>query len=796
MSEMNRMVGEGNAEMDYQVTGFREAVASFAYAFEAATSTSSAARASFQWGGTIFVLILLILNRFGRDSRSESTLLVLYLFTSFPEVLFKILRGQFGCWVAFLAVVANLFFPETFPVPVSRFLLFVIAPNWIAHGLRDSLVGGVFCLVIGILLVITEIRGNGGFGNCRPVEKGLGNNVKGQQPYIGRGTTACPRKGNSKSIRGYTCNGVSHSCQTYLTFRSQPLYNSVSTISALLSSDPSLLSQINSVSLNATFQTNQMVIVPVNCSCAGDYYQSNTSYTTHNTDTYFLVANNTFQGLSTCQALMDQNHISGDILSGTQFTVPLRCACPTKNQTQKGVKYLLSYLIDWGDSVSLISKKFGVLTNSTLEANSLSYEESTIFPFTTLLVPLLHKPNVSQVSVPPSSSSSLPPSSPPSSSSGGSSKKTWVYAVVGAVGGVVLILVLVVFFFRTRYPKSKKKDDSVISSKSFEAIEKPEGNKMEQGCETLSEIISGIAQSFKVYGFKELQSATDNFSSRCWIKGSVYRGVINGDLAAIKRKDGDVSKEIEILNKVNHSNVIRLSGVSFNEGHWYLVYEYAANGPLSDWIFFNNNVDGKFLTWAQRIQIALDVATGLDYLHSFTSPPHIHKDLKSENILLDNDFRAKITNLGLARSVKTEDDQFPMTRHIVGIRGYMAPEYLENGIISTKLDVYAFGVLMLEILSGKEVAAIVEGDKTNLSDVLSSGEEKVGDFMDPSLKGNYPLQLAVFVVRMIDNCIKTDPASRPAMHEIVQSLSVTLNSSLTSEMSVNVSGYQSLSRSS
>lgn len=125
---------------------------------------SSAARDSFQWGGTIFALILLILNRTGQRSGMQSNLLVMYLFTSFPTVLFKILRGQFGYWVSFLAVSANLFFPQTFPV--SRFLLFVVTPTWVANGLRDGIVGGIFCLLIGALVVITAIQGIGGFSDC------------------------------------------------------------------------------------------------------------------------------------------------------------------------------------------------------------------------------------------------------------------------------------------------------------------------------------------------------------------------------------------------------------------------------------------------------------------------------------------------------------------------------------------------------------------------------------------------------------------------------------------------------
>ncbi|KAK7386508.1 hypothetical protein VNO78_26786 [Psophocarpus tetragonolobus] len=614
--------------------------------------------------------------------------------------------------------------------------------------------------------------------------------VQGQQPYIGIATTACQQTGNSNSMRGYTCNGVNPSCQAYVTFRAQSLYNSVPSISALLGSDPSQLSEANSVSKDATFETNKLVLVPVNCSCSGNqYYQVNTSYVVQGGDTYFFIANNTFEGLSTCQALQDQNGIpEGELMPGTKLNVPLRCACPSKNQTEQGVKYLLSYLVALGDFVWLIGERFGVNTETILEANTLSSQQPTINPYTTLLVPLQHEPSSNQTSEP------SPPPPPPPSSTSGSSSKTWVYAVVGVVGGIALILILFAIFFRTRIKQylkgNKKKDDSVVVSEGFVAvaIEKPQGKKLEEVSQSLEEIISGISKFFKVYGFKELQSATNDFSPSCCIKGSVYRGVINGDLAAIKMIDGDVSKEIELLTKVNHSNVIRLSGVSFNEGYWYLVYEYAANGSLSDWI----NIDGKFLNWTQRMQIALDVATGLDYLHSFTSPPHVHKDLKSGNILLDSDFRAKIANFGLARSMEREGEgeQYVMTRHIVGTRGYMAPEYLENGLVSTKLDVYAFGVLMMEMLTGKDVANIYAGGNVNLLDVLSEvldeeGEdERLREFIDPSLQGNYPVELALFVARMIATCIHQDPTSRPYMHEIVSSMSKALDSSLSWEMSV------------
>ncbi|RVW73275.1 LysM domain receptor-like kinase 4 [Vitis vinifera] len=619
--------------------------------------------------------------------------------------------------------------------------------------------------------------------------------ILAQQSYLGLGTADCYNN-NYTTVLGYTCNGVNTTCQTYLIFRSESPYNNVSSISDLLASDPSQLAQINSVTETATFDTNKEVIVPVNCSCSGNYSQTNTSYVVKNGDYPLWIANNTFQGLSTCQALLNQNpSVSATNLNpGTSITVPLRCACPTKAQSDAGVKYLMSYLVAYGDTVSAISGRFGVDTERTLEANELS-EQDTINPFTTLLIPLQNPPSSSQTIVPPPPP---PPPPPPSavSSPSGSSKKTWVYVIVGVAAGVVLLLFFGYVIFVKFFRKTKKKNDQIAVSESFKPLEKP--LKVEE--HEFFESISSMAQSVKVYKFEELQSATDNFSPSCLIKGSVYRGTIKGDLAAIKKMDGNVSNEIALLSKINHFNVIRLSGICFNDGHWYLVHEYAVNGSLSDWIYYNNN-DRRFLVWTQRIQIALDVATGLNYLHIHVSPSYIHKDMKSNNVLLDGDFRAKIANFDQARSAEGQEGQFALTRHIVGTKGYMAPEYLENGLISTKLDVYAFGVLMLEIFTGKEVAALYGGESIHLSEVLAAvlheddGKEKLGDFIDPSLDGNYPPELAIFMIRLIDSCLTKAPAGRPDMDEIVQSLSRILASSQAWESSNNGAGCQNYSES-
>ncbi|PWA89995.1 Concanavalin A-like lectin/glucanase, subgroup [Artemisia annua] len=466
---------------------------------------------------------------------------------------------------------------------------------------------------------------------------------------------------------------------------------------------------------------------------------ANASYVIQAQDTPFLIANNTFEGLSTCHAIDTQrSNRTIDIYPGSRLTVPLRCACPTEKQAADSVKYLLSYLITWGQSVSGISAMFGVDVGLTLEANELSEQDS------------------------------------------------------GVLGGVAVTFAIgfILFWFCIKKKKQVTPPKVSSASQSFEAIEKKGDMKFDVDDDSeFMDSLNSIAQSLKVYKFEELKLATNDFSPDCLIKGSVYRGTIKGDLAAIKKMHGDVSKEVQLLNTIHHHNLIRLSGVCSHDGHWYLVYEFAVNGPLSDWIY------SKSLTWMQRIQIALDIANGLDYLHCYTTPPYVYKNLKSSNILLDSNFRAKITNFDLARSAEGKDGEFALTRHIVGTRGYMSPEYLENGLISTKLDVYGFGVLMLEIMTGKNVSDLYGKVNTNLSEVLDEvleeqkidEKERLTNFIDPRLQGNYRPELAMSVIRLIDGCLDKDPSARPDMSDVSQCLSRILNTSQARDESVTIS---------
>lgn len=318
-------------------------------------------------------------------------------------------------------------------------------------------------------------------------------------------------------------------------------------------------------------------------------------------------------------------------------------------------------------------------------------------------------------------------------------------------------------------------------------------------------------ESLTVYKYGDLEAATAYFSEENRLKGQVYRGSFQGDYAAVKIMKGDVSGgEINILKQINHSNIIRLSGFCLHQGNTYLVYEYAENGSLSDWLTASHKhttSHSVLLGWKERVQIAYDIADALNYLHNFINPPYIHKNLKSSNVLLDRQMRVKITNFGLARSVEENEEGLQLTRHVVGTYGYMPPEYIENGLITPKLDVFALGVVMLELLSGKEAAATrnkeeeVEGEDEELQlsarimEVLG-GENvrgKLRGFMDVNLEHEYPLDLAYSMAQLAANCVAHDLNSRPSASELLMTLSKILSSSMDWDPSDELENSKSLS---
>lgn len=218
---------------------------------------------------------------------------------------------------------------------------------------------------------------------------------KCQQAYLNGTVYDCSN--NPSAPKGYLCNGLQKSCTSFLLFRSKPPYDNPARISYLLGSEASSIVSINNISRNEKIPSNKSIIVPVFCLCSGNIYQHNTPYTASKNDTYYELVKNSFQGLTTCQATMGQNYYAPtNIAIGAELTVPMLCACPTQNQTARGVTYLLVYLVNYGDTVKSIGEAYGVDEQSIIEANNLSVPQSInssmdLLALTPIIVPLIGK---------------------------------------------------------------------------------------------------------------------------------------------------------------------------------------------------------------------------------------------------------------------------------------------------------------------------------------------------------------------------------------------------------------------
>ncbi|CAL4968478.1 unnamed protein product [Urochloa decumbens] len=243
-----------------------------------------------------------------------------------------------------------------------------------------------------------------------------------------------------------------------------------------------------------------------------------------------------------------------------------------------------------------------------------------------------------------------------------------------------------------------------------------------------------------------LKDATNNFSEEMVLgRGGtvvVFKGFLNGQTVAIKKFDSacmsnkqmqDFLFEIKVIGKSSHRNLVSLLGYCTDDSERLLIYEFMPFGTLGEHLQLG---DYDPLTWAQRMNISLDVAKGIQYLHNMADRPLIHRDLKTSNILLDQELRAKVSDFGLVRFA---DDKLSMSRP-VGTFGYLAPEYADSGEITTKTDVYSYGVILMEIITGKKVIDNnLSQDERFLVPMFRlhvTDKEKLRTIVDPTLELN------------------------------------------------------------
>ncbi|XP_056863760.1 PTI1-like tyrosine-protein kinase 3 isoform X2 [Raphanus sativus] len=294
----------------------------------------------------------------------------------------------------------------------------------------------------------------------------------------------------------------------------------------------------------------------------------------------------------------------------------------------------------------------------------------------------------------------------------------------------------------------------------------------------------------------ELKEKTDNFGSKSLIgEGSYgrayYATLKDGKGVAVKKLDNAAEPESNVefltqvsrVSKLQHENFVQLFGYCVEGNVRILAYEFATMGSLHDILHGRKGVQGAqpgpTLDWIQRVRIAVDAARGLEYLHEKAQPVVIHRDIRSSNVLLFEDFKAKIADFNLSNQSPDMAARLHSTR-VLGTFGYHAPEYAMTGQLTQKSDVYSFGVVLLELLTGRKPVdhTMPRGQQSLVTWATPRlSEDKVKQCVDPKLKGDYPPKAVAKLAAVAALCVQYESEFRPNMSIVVKALQPLLRSS-------------------
>ncbi|XP_058109479.1 wall-associated receptor kinase-like 20 [Magnolia sinica] len=302
------------------------------------------------------------------------------------------------------------------------------------------------------------------------------------------------------------------------------------------------------------------------------------------------------------------------------------------------------------------------------------------------------------------------------------------------------------------------------------------------------DILNSGGKSAKNFTGREIKKATNNFSKDRLLGsggyGEVFKGVLeDGTIVAVKcaklgntKSTDQVLNEVRILSQVNHRGLVRLLGCCVELEQPLMVYEYISNGTLSDHLHARR---GSPLSWRHRLVIARQTAEGLAYLHSSAVPPIYHRDVKSSNILLDDQLNAKVADFGLSRLAET--DLSHISTCAQGTLGYLDPEYYRNYQLTDKSDVYSFGVVLLELLTSQKAIDFSRGENdVNLTIYVQqmAEEERLMEIIDPTIKegaGQVGLDTMKALAFLALGCLEERRQNRPSMKEIVEEIEYILS---------------------
>ncbi|KAH6835920.1 Protein kinase superfamily protein [Perilla frutescens var. hirtella] len=284
------------------------------------------------------------------------------------------------------------------------------------------------------------------------------------------------------------------------------------------------------------------------------------------------------------------------------------------------------------------------------------------------------------------------------------------------------------------------------------------------------------------FTLRDLELATNRFSKENVIGeggyGVVYQGqLINGTPVAVKRLLNNLGQaekefrvEVEAIGHVRHKNLVRLLGYCIEGTHRLLVYEYVNNGNLEQWLHGAMHQHG-YLTWEARMKVLLGTAKALAYLHEAIEPKVVHRDIKSSNILIDDEFNAKVSDFGLAKLLGAGKSH--ITTRVMGTFGYVAPEYANTGLLNEKSDVYSFGVLLLEAITGRDPVDYGRpAPEVNLVDWLKVmvGSRRSEEVVDPNIDTRPSTRALKRALLTALRCVDPDSDKRPRMSQVVRML--------------------------
>ncbi|KAH1114048.1 hypothetical protein J1N35_007426 [Gossypium stocksii] len=612
------------------------------------------------------------------------------------------------------------------------------------------------------------------------------------------------------------CTDTSRLCTSFLAFKPQG-NQSLAVIQSMFDVIP------QDITVEGE-DSHGYIFIKKNCSCltTSKNYATNTTFTVRSNQGYvYDMILEAYDGLAMVP------NVSRPARIGAVVSLRLFCGCSSSLWN-----YLMSYVMKDGDSVQSLASRFGVSMDSIEQVNGISNPDNVT------VGALYYIPLNSVPGEPYHVENEIPPAPVPAPSADTISEIQvspkahvpygWIIGGLG-VGLALIILSIVVCvslrssscFVEARGSHAKDHDDK--SSHKFHILRKPSFccgsgryicGKSENWAQTNGEpsnhqitipnaLGTDVLDVEKpvVFTYEDILFSTDGFSDSNLlgrgIYGSVYFGFLRDQEVAIKRMTATKTKEfmaeMKVLCKVHHANLVELIGYAASDNELFLIYEYAQKGSLRSHLHDPLNKGHTPLSWIMRVQIALDAARGLEYIHEHTKTHYVHRDIKSSNILLDASFRAKISDFGLSKLVgKTNDEEATATK-VVGTFGYLAPEYLSDGLASSKSDVYAFGVVLFEIISGKEAIIRTEGsamkntERRSLASIMlaalrntpdSLSMSNMKDYIDPSMLDLYPHDCVFKMAMLAKQCVDEDPIVRPDMKQVVINLSQILLSSV------------------